>query len=102
MKKVMSLNLKAKCSPTALIAQKQCSECSPTALHWGQVNETKRKLAITALTALLSAVTPHFANKNKRFPSCACERAFCYKQKALRRPPCGAGACARSAQNEVV
>lgn len=81
LKKVMSLFLKAKCSVTALSAKKQCSAVQSTALHCGQPNENKGEIEITALTALDSAVTLHFLNKNNRFPSYARERAFYLKVK---------------------
>jgi len=71
MKKVMSLISKAKCSVTALMGQKQCSECGFSALHCGQAYENKQKSGIIALIALNSAVRPHFISKNNRFPSYA-------------------------------
>ena len=86
LKMVMSLFSKAKCSVTALRAEKQCSAVQSSALHLGQVHENKGKSAIIALTALDSAVTPHFSNKNRHLLSYARERAFYLKIKGAAPP----------------
>lgn len=85
-KKVMSLFLKAKCGVTALMAKKQCSAVRSKVLHLGQVYENTEEYGITALTALDSAVTLHFINKNNGFPSYACGRAFYLKIKGATPP----------------
>jgi hypothetical protein len=71
LKRLMSLVLKAKCSVTALMAKKQCSAVQSNTLHWGQVHENAKEIAITALTALSSAVTLHFVSKIKHLLSYA-------------------------------
>lgn len=68
---IMPLFLNEKCSVTALMVKKQCSAVQSNALHCGQVHENAKEIAITALTALSSAVTLHFVNKIKHLLSCA-------------------------------
>lgn len=91
LKKVMSLFLKAKCSVTALKAKKQCSPVQSSALHCGQDVEVKGKSGITALTALDSAVTLHFANEINGLPSRARGRVLSNDKRALRAPPLWGG-----------
>lgn len=86
LKTVMSLFSKAKCSLTALNAEKQCSAVQSIALHCGQVYENKHETAIIALTALNSALTPHFTNKNNHLLSYARAGAFYLKIKGAAPP----------------
>lgn len=89
LKKVMLLISKAKCSPTALMDQKQCSERIFSALHCGQVHENKRESVITALTALNSAVRLHFVSKNNGFPSYARARVLSNDKRRCAARPVG-------------
>ena len=86
LKMIMSLKRKEKCSVTALMGEKQCSAVQLIALHWGQVYDFKGKSGIIALTALHSAVTLHFINKNRHLLSYARAGAFYLTIKGAAPP----------------